>query len=130
MKKIKGISEADVIFMVIAPYIMHQCWVSYQMGCGQKYNVVPTEWQIASLVDACLSFRRNPFLTAKQNHKLWMDYKLSKGWKYGKKKDVKKKTHYCLVPYSKLPKVEKQKDVMDIEARRCAMMLAKKLSKR
>lgn len=49
-------------------------------------------------------------LTPEQSHGLWLQDKIDDGWKYGKKKDVEKKTHPCLVPYDQLPKDQRVKD--------------------
>ena len=38
-------------------------------------------------------------------HDLWASARISQGWKYGKKRNDKEKTHPCLVPYNDLPEV-------------------------
>ena len=40
--------------------VAHQCWVSYQMGAGQKYNVEPTEAQLKSQLDGVRFFLKTP----------------------------------------------------------------------
>ena len=39
-----------------------------------------------------------------------MKEKIENGWAYGEVKDPEKKTHLCLVEYSKLPQEQKSKD--------------------
>lgn len=124
------LKEAEVsLFRFIAPYIMHQCWVSYQMGCGQKWNINPTDWQIESLMDAVEAFEKNPDITPQDNHINWCKHKFAHGWKWGKIKDVKKKIHPCLKPFNKLPRVEQMKDVMNLEARRFSKRMANMLAR-
>ena len=48
--------------------------------------------------------------TPEQSHNLWAQTKLDDGWTYGPTKDVDLKLHPCLVPYDKLPAVQKDKD--------------------
>ena len=38
--------------------------------------------------------------------------KISQGWIYGEKKDFIKKTHFDLVPFEELTKIEKDKDII------------------
>jgi len=47
-----------------------------------------------------------------ENHNNWSRNKLEDGWRYGKVKDLKKKTHPCLVPYRDLPFEEIIKDII------------------
>jgi hypothetical protein len=44
------------------------------------------------------------------SHESWMAQKLADGWKHGAKKDEKKKTHPCIVPFDKLPVEQQAKD--------------------
>ncbi len=46
------------------------------------------------------------------SHESWMKEKLADGWKFGDHKDVEKKLHPCLVPYDKLPRLQKNKDIL------------------
>ena len=48
--------------------------------------------------------------TPADSHKSWMAQKLAEGWKHGSKKDVKKKTHPCIVTFEKLPVDQQAKD--------------------
>jgi hypothetical protein len=43
-------------------------------------------------------------------HELWARQRLSDGWRYGSRRDDRKKEHPCLVPYRELPESEKQYD--------------------
>lgn len=88
-------------------------WICYQMGAGQSYNIEPTKDQLDSLKQGVLFGLLRPNSTPEENHKNWMEQKISQGWIYGKIKDMDKKTHPDLVPFDKLPKIEKDKDIMD-----------------
>lgn len=45
-----------------------------------------------------------------ETHESWMAQKEKDGWTYGPTKDAAKKTHPCMVPYEKLPTMQKAKD--------------------
>jgi hypothetical protein len=91
----------------------HLGWVCYQMGAGQPYNVHPTEDQLTSLIQGTHFAMQSQNMTPEQNHENWMKMKIYQGWVYGDVKDMEKKTHPDLVPFDDLPKVEKDKDIMD-----------------
>ena len=103
--------------------VAHHCWVSYQMATGQPYNVDPTETQVKSQLDGVRFFLKNQNATSEQNHENWMKCRLADGWKHGPVKDEAKKEHPDLIPYSKLPEVERAKDDMDLASRRFALRM-------
>lgn len=107
--------------------IAHQCWCAYQMAAGQDWNPVMTEAQFTSQIQAARWFIENPNASAADNHQNWWEHKIQTGWKYGPKKDVEKKEHPDMVPFSDLPRVEKMKDTMDIDSRRFALLLWKQV---
>jgi hypothetical protein len=43
-------------------------------------------------------------------HQQWMTKKTRDGWRHGLSKDGRRKTHPLLVPFDKLPEVERRKD--------------------
>jgi len=47
---------------------------------------------------------------AMMEHERWMKEKLDAGWQYAKMTDKAKKLNQCLIPWDKLPEVEKEKD--------------------
>jgi RyR domain len=49
-------------------------------------------------------------LLAKNTHENWAVERKKEGWKYGHKRDDRKKEHPCLVPYENLPESEKEHD--------------------
>lgn len=54
-------------------------------------------------------------MTATKMHETWMEYKASEGWKYADKLDAAKRLHPNMVPFNKLPKVERAKDMLFIK---------------
>lgn len=44
------------------------------------------------------------------SHISWMKQKETEGWRYGAVKDAVKKTHPCMVPFDRLPVMQKAKD--------------------
>ena len=47
---------------------------------------------------------------AEHNHDIWAQQRMREGWKYGPRRDDKKKQHPDLVPYVDLPDSEKEYD--------------------
>jgi len=50
------------------------------------------------------------------SHENWAKARKEAGWVYGEVKDADKKTHPCLVPYNDLPKNQRMKDTVVLEA--------------
>ena len=68
------------------------------------------KWQKDSVIAGVEMHLANPDATPEQSHESWLDQKTKDGWKYGKKKDEKKKEHPCFLPYAELPAEQKAKD--------------------
>lgn len=51
-------------------------------------------------------------LLAKNAHENWARQRIADGWTLGPKRDDKKKTHPCLIPYEELPDSERTYDRM------------------
>ena len=47
---------------------------------------------------------------AKKVHEEWMAGRIKDGWTYGEERDDKAKRTPCLVPYERLPEIEKEYD--------------------
>ncbi len=47
---------------------------------------------------------------ARNVHEVWAEARIKEGWRYGKRRNERKKTHQCLVPYEQLPEHEKAYD--------------------
>lgn len=68
------------------------------------------DWQISSAIDGVKNIMMNSGSKPSDSHMNWMREKEENGWIYGEKKDEKKKTHPCMVPYEDLPVEQKAKD--------------------
>lgn len=111
----KQIEDKKVEFIARARFL---AWTCYQMGAGQEYNVEPTKDQLDSLMNGVRYGLSTPNATPESNHENWMKCKIEQGWIYGEVKDMEKKTHFDLVPFDDLIKVEKDKDIMDCNMNR------------
>lgn len=81
-------------------------------GMNKVYNEATLDWDRskASLVAGINRIIENPAETPEQNHNEWMKFRASEGWVYGPIKDMEKKTHPCMVPYSALGPFQQSKD--------------------
>lgn len=111
-------------------YVRHIAWISFQIADGQSYNLEMNGDQFQSLLDGIKFIQEHPDVTPEENHENWMHEKMYHGWKFGTKKDFKKKTHPDIIPYNKLPEIEKRKDIADIIIHREAEKLWLKLKHR
>ena len=84
-----------------------------------KRSIVPEKWekrdekfrkQFIDIIDKYLSQETLP--TPEEAHNSWVQYYLDMGWKYGKKRDVVKKTHPDILPFYQLSKDERDKDAI------------------
>ncbi len=97
--------------------ICHQANKTYCEGVGdfsQKDWCDAEAWQRESAIEGVLNCLDNPDVTAEMQHQAWMDSKLKDGWVYGLAKDSVMKIHPHLVPYEKLPKLQRMKDELFI----------------
>lgn len=47
---------------------------------------------------------------ARNIHEVWAQGRLAEGWTWGERRDDRRKTHPCLVPYEELPEAEREYD--------------------
>ncbi len=69
-------------------------------------------WMREATLEAIRFRLANPKAPASAQHEQWMAEKRANGWRRGKVKDVRKKTHPLLVPYARLPIFERRKDAL------------------
>lgn len=67
-------------------------------------------WQRTSAIHGVAFHIDNPDAGPSGSHENWYRVKEADGWKYGPVKDVAKKEHPCMVPYSQLPPEQRVKD--------------------
>lgn len=72
------------------------------------YDSAPA-WQKKAIMNG-VEFHLTGEHGPEETHANWMRDKQKDGWTYGPVKDRKKKTHPCMVPYEKLPTMQKAKD--------------------
>jgi hypothetical protein len=68
------------------------------------------EWQRDSAVAGVRFHMSNPEAGPEASHESWLSQKVVDGWEYGEVKDVEKKTHPCIVDFTKLPREQQAKD--------------------
>lgn len=95
--------------------VTHEAMRAWQRANGQApappWSRAPKWMKEASV--ASVTWRiNNPNATASAQHDQWMAQKTADGWKFGKTKDAKKKTHPMMTPYRSLPEFEQRKDAL------------------
>ncbi len=90
--------------------VIHQCWVAYQLGAGQQYNVEPDPGDIESNIRGAMFVLENPNAGPEGQHNEWMRARIEDGWRWGPVKDKEKKLHPDLVPFECLDSAEQRKD--------------------
>jgi len=67
---------------------------------------------------------------ASNTHDSWAKQRIAEGWRYGPRRDDERKEHPDLVPYERLPEVEKQYDrVSAIQTLRVIIALGYSITK-
>lgn len=93
----------------------HEAMRAWQRANGQlpapPWSRAP-KWMKESSVASVTWRINNPNATASAQHDQWMAQKTADGWKFGKTKDAKKKTHPMMTPYRSLPVFEQRKDAL------------------
>lgn len=70
------------------------------------------DWQKKSAINGVKFHLENKDVTPEQSHESWLAEKVREGWVYGPVKDVEKKEHPCMLPYSQLPRSQRVKDYL------------------
>lgn len=95
--------------------IAHEANKAYCESIGdytQKHWDDADEWQRQSAINGVKALIDDATITPEILHEKWCFEKIENGWVYGKSKDVKLKTHPCLVPYNQLPNEQQIKDYL------------------
>lgn len=87
-----------------------QCRLQYEQG--EPVPSLPWDSETEHVRTSCIEGvrRARNGITPEYHHEEWRKFKEAAGWKYGAEKNVLKKTHPCLVPYSDLPEYQKDKN--------------------
>jgi hypothetical protein len=95
--------------------VMHEAVRAWQKANGQPasppWSRAPA-WMKTSSREAVIWRLSNPKASPSLHHEQWVAEKKSAGWKYGKVKNGVKKTHPLMIPYDRLPEVERRKDAL------------------
>jgi hypothetical protein len=100
-------SEASILMCAM---LCHN--VTKALNDAHNEYTVPWEANKGSVLNGIRRYLANPNETPEENHNAWWAYKASEGWKYGVSKDLKAKTHPCMVPYDSLPPIQQAKDLI------------------
>jgi len=96
-------------------------------------SIIPEKWnnrdekfktQFINTINNYISSQDN-LPTPKEAHDSWVEVYKKMGWKFGEKRDIKKKTHPDILSFEELPKDERDKDAIFL----MVVWLAKKLIK-
>jgi hypothetical protein len=95
--------------------ICHETNRAYCQGIGDDSQLpweTAPEWQRSSAILGVQFHRDNPDAGDSASHDSWMAQKVQDGWVYGPVKDVARKEHPCMVPFTDLPVEQQKKDAL------------------
>lgn len=101
--------------IAIVAKICHQANKAY---CESNGDSSQLDWENAAAwqrKSACAGVEyaiANPDASPGSQHAAWLADKIKDGWKYGPKKDEKKKEHPSMVPFEQLPVLDQLKDAL------------------
>lgn len=105
-------SEAEIVAIAQVVHEANRAWCSMHGDNSQLPWAQAENWQRDSAVEGVKFALANPDAPASAQHDAWSCHKIADGWRYGEVKDPVAKTHPCLVPFDKLPKMQQAKDRM------------------
>lgn len=108
-------SELDAEAIQKIAWVMHEALRAWQTANEQTpappWSRAP-KWMKESSIASVVWRLANPKASVSAQHDQWLKQKKADGWKFGKVKDAKKKTHPMIVPYGDLPEFERRKDAL------------------
>lgn len=111
----KSASEPDAEAIQGIAQVMHDAVRAWQKANGQPpappWSRAP-KWMKESSVGSVAWRLANPKAAASAQHDQWLAQKKADGWKFGKTKDARKKTHPMMIAYADLPEFERRKDAL------------------
>lgn len=95
--------------------VAHEAVRAWQTANGQDaapaWSRAPA-WMKTATLEAVHANTNGDLSSPAARHRQWVDEKKKAGWKYGDRKDARRKTHPLMVAYNRLPEVEKRKDAL------------------
>ncbi len=74
---------------------------------GNEYKPAPEDTDSIALPETLIPLMEK---IAENVHEVWAKSRMDEGWTYGESRNDTLKKHPCLVPYSRLPEIEKEYD--------------------
>ena len=91
---------------------VNRVWCAMTGDLSQPSWQDAPDWQKQSALNGVQFHLDNPEAGDSSSHVSWMSEKLADGWVYGEVKDPEKKTHPCMVPFTRLPMEQQIKDAL------------------
>ena len=95
--------------------VTHEAVRAWQVANGQDpappWSRAPAWMKTATLEAVHWNTSGTPSTPASR-HRQWVEEKKQAGWKFGRRKDARRKTHPLMVAYNQLPEVERRKDAL------------------
>jgi hypothetical protein len=103
-------AQALIIAFLCHQSVNNYCEI-YSNRSQKDWNEIE-DWQKISTINKVEYYLNNPKVNYFSLHNVWRSNKLSKGWVYGKVKDIEKKTHPLLLNFKELPNIEQRKMIL------------------
>jgi len=108
----KTITSLQIAQLIHENNRLFQKTVGQPVGLPWNELAESAKVNLALAVDRCIEHRIYQSQDGcRIQHDLWLEEKLTDGWKYGPCKDERTKEHPCCVPYHMLSADDRQKDV-------------------
>ncbi len=104
----------DIIRVLNIAKMCYEVNRAFSKGMGDEshksWEGTPENIQ-ASVIDG-VEYHLKSNTSPEQSHQNWLRFKKKDGWVYGEVKDIVKKTHPLMVPFSELPLEDKLRDYL------------------
>ncbi len=94
--------------------VCHEVNRAYCQAIRDKGEWLPWHETAPEVRNSCIAgvktLLADPGLSARESHQSWLDWHISRGWKYGSGKSVTQKEHPNMVPFGDLPVEQQAKD--------------------
>ena len=104
------LSDNQIEIIAGAAHDLNRSWCDLTGDRSQRPWASAANWQRESAIVGVRGVLAGN--TPEQSHEAWLAHKQADDWVYGPEKDVKLKTHPCMVPYADLPPDHEYKDTL------------------